>query len=78
MYGEYLRRPEHNDPNKKWHRVERQYGAFKRQIQLPKGIDHTLIRALDYNGLLTVIIPKALVPEHAPAHIPIQMIPTVQ
>jgi HSP20 family protein len=73
VLGEYMRRPELNDANRKWHRNERKYGLFKRQIQLPKGVDHTMIRAVNYNGLLTITIPKHVV-EATTAHtVPIQM-----
>jgi HSP20 family protein len=51
------------DKEKKWHRIERRYGSFKRQIQLPQGIDHTAITAAHNNGLLTVTIPKPKAPE---------------
>jgi HSP20 family protein len=56
--GENEEKKEESDKDKKWHRVERKFGSFKRQIQLPQGIDHTAINAAHKDGLLTITIPK--------------------
>ena len=47
----------------RWHMVERTYGSFFRSFQLPKGVDETKIRANFENGVLTVSIPKAALPQ---------------
>lgn len=47
----------------RWHVSERMYGSFVRTFQLPETIDETRIEASFANGLLTVRVPKAAVPE---------------
>jgi HSP20 family protein len=47
----------------RWHLVERSYGSFSRSFQLPQGIDESKIEAGFDNGLLTVRIPKAALPQ---------------
>ncbi len=56
--GENEIKRDEEDKDKKWHRVERRYGSFKRQIMLPQGIDHAAISASHKDGLLSVTIPK--------------------
>jgi HSP20 family protein len=41
-----------------WHRVERRYGSFKRQIAVPEGIDSSKITATTGDGILHVTLPK--------------------
>jgi len=41
-----------------WRRVERSFGAFKRQLTLPEGIDPDVVSASFEHGVLTVTIPK--------------------
>jgi HSP20 family protein len=47
----------------RWHLVERTYGAFNRSFQLPQGVDESKIEGSFNNGLLTVRIPKAALPQ---------------
>lgn len=42
----------------RYHRIERQYGCFKRTFSLPSAIDEDKIKAEFKDGLLTVTIPK--------------------
>lgn len=63
--GENKFEKKEDDPDKKWHRVERRYGSFRRQLQLPKGVQHDKITAASNNGILTITVPKP--PEEAPA-----------
>jgi HSP20 family protein len=46
-----------------FHLVERSYGAFSRSFQLPKNLDESGIEASFENGVLTVRIPKAALPQ---------------
>lgn len=47
----------------RYHLVERSYGSFSRSFTLPQGIDEEQIDAEFQNGLLTVRIPKAALPQ---------------
>lgn len=55
---------------RRYHLVERSYGAFTRSFQLPQGVDESKIEAGFDNGLLTVRIPKTALPQ--PKRIEIQ------
>jgi HSP20 family protein len=46
-----------------YHLVERTYGSFTRSFQLPLGVDETKINGTFENGVLTVRIPKAALPQ---------------
>ena len=46
-----------------FHLIERSYGAFSRSFQLPKNLDESKIEAGFDNGVLTVRIPKAALPQ---------------
>ena len=70
--GENEATKEESDKDKKWHRIERRYGSFKRQIVLPQGVDHSAITAAHKDGLLTVTIPKPKQPEKKAKSIQIQ------
>ena len=50
--------------------VERNYGSFIRQFQLPQGVDSDKIQADVEDGVLRVSIPKAAMPQ--PKRIPIR------
>ena len=43
--------------------VERAYGTFMRTFQLPQGVDEEQIKADFNNGVLTIHIPKAALPQ---------------
>ncbi|MFN2635792.1 MAG: Hsp20/alpha crystallin family protein [Gemmatimonadaceae bacterium] len=47
----------------RYHVVERTYGSFMRTFQLPQGIDEDQIKADFDNGLLSLTIPKAALPQ---------------
>ena len=47
----------------RYHLVERTYGSFMRTFQLPQGIDEEQINAQFENGILTLHIPKAALPQ---------------
>ena len=52
------RRSEHEASKDGYRRVERAYGAFRRSLSLPDGIDPKAVAAHVDKGVLTVTIPK--------------------
>ena len=51
------------DEQSRYHVVERTYGSFMRTFQLPQGIDEDQIGAEFDNGILSLRIPKAALPQ---------------
>jgi HSP20 family protein len=47
----------------RYHVVERTYGSFMRTFQLPQGVDEEQIGAEFENGILSLRIPKAALPQ---------------
>ena len=56
----------------RYHLVERNYGSFVRQFQLPQGVDTDKIQADVEDGMLRVSIPKAAMPQ--PKRIPVRAV----
>ncbi len=54
--GEKKRESEEKD--KRWHRIERSYGAFKRVLNLPEDANADKIDAKFKNGVLTITMPR--------------------
>ena len=54
----------------RYHLVERNYGSFIRQFQLPQGVESDRIQADVEDGVLRVSIPKAAMPQ--PKRIPVR------
>jgi len=52
------RKLEKEEKNKRYHRIERSYGAFQRSFALPDGTDGTKITAEFKDGVLQVHLPK--------------------
>jgi len=52
------RKIEKEDSGRRWHRLERSYGAFERAFTLPEGTQRTEIKAEFKDGLLKVHLPK--------------------
>jgi HSP20 family protein len=52
------RQAEHEQKERGWFRVERQFGRFSRSLSLPEGIDPDAVTAGFHNGVLSVRIPK--------------------
>jgi HSP20 family protein len=52
------RKVEKKEDKKKYHRVERSYGAFERTFTLPNNVDDKKISADYKNGVLKVTLPK--------------------
>ncbi|HEY8503831.1 MAG TPA: Hsp20/alpha crystallin family protein [Gemmataceae bacterium] len=64
------RKEEREEKKKDYHRVERFFGRFYRQIPLPSGAETDKISATCSKGVVTVTIPKKA--EAQPKKIPIQ------
>jgi len=65
------RKAEHEDKREGYVRVERSYGAFRRSLTLPEGIDPEAVTASFDNGVLEVRIPKP--EERKPRRVAIQV-----
>lgn len=52
-----------------YHLAERSYGSFVRRFQLPQGVKSEEIKADVDNGVLTIRVPKAALPEAQQIHI---------
>lgn len=61
--GEKTEERKEGEEGGRYHLVERSYGEFTRSFQLPRGVDESEIDAEFENGILTVRIPKAALPE---------------
>ena len=64
------KRAEKEEKDKRYHRVERSYGAFYRSIQLPSAVDAAKVAATFKDGVVTITLPKA--PEAKGTTIPIK------
>lgn len=49
---------ESEDKDSRYHRIERSYGSFRRDIQLPAEVDEEKVTATFAKGVLTVVLPK--------------------
>jgi HSP20 family protein len=52
------RKPEYATSKDRFHRIERQYGAFSRSFTLPSTVDASRITASYKDGVLTVRLPQ--------------------
>src|SRR5919107_1592022 len=52
------RRAEHEERQRGWYRLERQFGKFSRALALPEGVNADAIDAKFDHGVLEVVIPK--------------------
>jgi HSP20 family protein len=52
------RKFEHEDRQGGYHRIERSYGAFRRSLTLPEGVDPEAIKASFDHGVLEIRVPK--------------------
>lgn len=50
---------ENEDKGENYHHIERSYGAFKRSVALPAGIEADQVEAIFKNGVLTITLPKS-------------------
>jgi HSP20 family protein len=53
------RRSEEESRDRQYHRIERRYGAFRRSITLPSGVDASRVEATYDNGVLRLTVPKS-------------------
>jgi HSP20 family protein len=65
------RKAEHEDKREGYVRVERAFGAFRRSLTLPEGVDPESVTASFSNGVLEVRIPKP--EERKPRRVAIQV-----
>ena len=52
------RKQEKEEKGKKFHRVERYYGTFRRSFTLPDSVDEAKVSATFKDGMLNLDIPK--------------------
>ena len=61
--GEKRTERKEGEEGSRYHVVERSYGSFMRSFQLPQGLDESKIEADFNNGILTIHLPKAALPQ---------------
>jgi HSP20 family protein len=66
------KRTQHEAKDKTFHRCERSWGAFARQVQLPCEIDPRNTKAIFDKGVLTVTLPKAQPAERSACRIEVK------
>jgi HSP20 family protein len=54
------KKQEHEEKGERFYRTERTYGSFVRTIRLPAPVEGKKVEATFKNGVLTVLMPKAL------------------
>lgn len=59
LKGEFKTESEETDEKRSWHRQERRFGSFSRQVTLPAGVNTDACQADFENGVLTLTLPKA-------------------
>jgi HSP20 family protein len=57
------KREENEVKDRRFHRVERSYGSFWREVEIPVAVDEDKITATFKKGVLTVVLPKSTRPE---------------
>ena len=57
--GEFKTESENGDEKRNWHRQERRFGSFSRQVTLPAGVNTDACQADFEDGVLTLQLPKA-------------------
>lgn len=66
------RKQEKEEKGKRYHRVERSYGAFSRSFTLPDNVDDTKIQADFNDGMLNIMLPKSDKPKTHVHEIPVR------
>ena len=69
LHGQKQMDRKEDEQEGRFHVVERTYGTFVRSFQLPKGLDESKIEADFDNGMLTIRLPKAALPQPRKIHI---------
>jgi HSP20 family protein len=57
------KKQENEEKNKSYYRMERSYGSFQRMLSLPEDADQNGVAATFNNGILTVTMPRKLLPK---------------
>jgi HSP20 family protein len=52
------KKKEEKSEDRNYHRIERRYGEFVRQFNLPENVKHDAIKADFRNGVLEITVPK--------------------
>lgn len=63
---------EKEEKEKNYYRMERSYGSFQRVLSLPEDADHEGVAATFKNGVLTVTMPRILIPQSNVRQIEVQ------
>lgn len=66
------KRREKTDRDKNFYCVERSYGTFRRILSLPEDVDRDQIKANFKNGVLTITLPRKVLPKPAVKHIEVK------
>lgn len=66
------RKQEKEEKGKRYHRIERHYGAFARSFTLPDNVDETKILASFGDGMLNIMLPKSNKPKTDVREIPVR------
>ncbi len=66
------KRAEKEEKDRRYHRIERTYGSFRRDIEMPCEVEEDKITATYKKGELTVVLPKSTRPEVIGKRIPVQ------
>lgn len=57
------KRQEKEEKEKDFYRMERSYGSFQRVLSLPEDADQESIKAVFKNGVMTITLPRKLLPQ---------------
>jgi HSP20 family protein len=57
------KRGDRQDKNSRYHRIERTYGSFRREVSLPCEVEEDKITATFKKGVITVVLPKSSSPQ---------------
>lgn len=57
IYGE--KREDRQEKNSRYHRIERTYGSFRREVPMPCEVEEDKITATFKKGVITVVLPKS-------------------
>ena len=63
------KRGDREEKGNRYHRIERMYGSFRREVTLPSEVEEDKITATFKKGVITVVLPKSNRPEVMGKHI---------
>lgn len=69
------KKQEKEEKEKDYYRIERRYGAFQRILSLPEDVDQNSIKANFKNGVLSVTMPRKVLPASEVKQIEISALP---